>query len=554
MTTTAPAPTPLATPLARAAEPTLPAVLDAYAALYPNQELVVADDHTATAGELAGSARRFAGHLVSIGLGPGDVIGALVPNGWRWLVAALGAAYAGVVFVPLSTFYRESELREAVDRTHISLLFADRQFFGRDYAGLVASAGLLEASATGRFRGTVFWPSGDPSPEGVDLGHATALSAPIARPDDPAFYVFTSGSSAQPKIVVLNHRNLVLNCYEIGRRQHIVVGDRLWMASPLFFGYGCANALIVVLTHGLTFCLQERFHPVESARFMERQCCSVYYGLGPMTRELVAARSHEVFDLSSLRTGTTGFSPEEKRLAVEVLGVNEVCSVYGLTEGNGHSSMTEAGDDLDAVMHTQGTVLPTQGMRVADASTGKVLAWSDGALMGEIQIRGCVTSGYLEDSASNERAFTPDGWFRTGDLGWLDSRGRLHFAGRLKEVVKVNGITVSPAEVEALVMQHEDVDQAWVFGWPLGDSGEERLCCAVVLEGAADRPEDEVQGALRQWMRQRISSYKVPDRFVVVSADDVPTTSTGKVSRRLIGERYLGGVPGVAGVGVGGEA
>lgn len=534
----------LTTPKDLATEATLPAVLDAYAAAYPDQLLVIADDQQATAAELADTACRFAAHLQAQGLRPGDVIGALIPNGWRWLVLALGAHYAGVVFVPLNTFYRESELQEAVDRTHLSLLYADREFFHRDYAGLLDSAGLTGPREGTVFRGTVYWPRADRSPEGVDLDDVEPVDSPVAAPDDTAFYVFTSGSSAQPKIVVLNHRNLVDNCYEIGRRQHVVVGDRLWMASPLFFGYGCANALLVVLTHGLTFCLQERFHPVESARFMAENGCTVYYGLGPMTRGIVATGAHRQFDLSRLRTGTTGFTAEDKRLAIDVLGVHEVCSVYGLTEGNGHSAMTDAHDDLDTTLHTQGTALPTQEMRIADPTTGEVLPSVDEPRMGEVQLRGCVTTGYLEDPTSNEKGFTADGWFRTGDLGWLDSAARLHFAGRLKEVVKVNGITVSPAEVEAVLLGHDDVEQAWAFGWPPAEDGEERLCCAVVLRGT--RPDAEVHDELQGWMRDRISSYKVPELFVVIREAEIPTTATGKVSKRLIGERFVADVVGAA--------
>ncbi len=530
----------LTTPKDLATEATLPAVLDAYAAAHPDQLLVLADDQQATAAELADTARRFAAHLQAGGLRPGDVIGALLPNGWRWLVLALGAHYAGLVFVPLNTFYRERELQEAVERTHLTLLYADREFFGRDYAGLLDAAGLTVPREGTPFQGTVFWPRADRSPEGVDLDDVEPVLRSVAAPDDTAFYVFTSGSSAQPKIVVLNHRNLVDNCYEIGRRQHVVVGDRLWMASPLFFGYGCANALLVVLTHGLTFCLQERFHPVESARFMAENACTVYYGLGPMTRDLISAGSHVQFDLSRLRTGTTGFNAEDKRLAIEVLGVREVCSVYGLTEGNGHSAMTDAHDDLEATLHTQGTALPTQEMRIADPTTGEVRPSGDEPGMGEIQLRGCVTTGYLDDPASNEKGFTADGWFRTGDLGWFDARARLHFAGRLKEVVKVNGITVSPAEVEAVLLGHDDVEQAWAFGWPSAEDGEERLCCAVVLRET--RSEAEVHDELRSWMRQRISSYKVPELFVVLRENEIPTTATGKVSKRLIGERFVEGV------------
>ena len=149
-----------------------------------------------------------------------------------------------------------------------------------------------------------------------------------------------------------------------------------------------------------------------------------------------------------------------------------------------------------------------------------------------------MTPGYLNNEDANATSFTDDGWFRTGDLGWLDRDGHLHFAGRLKEVVKVNGITISPAEVEDFVARHPDVEDAFAFGWT-STSGDEQLCCAVVLAARQDTDEEQLSDSLTQWLRQRISSYKVPSRFVFLDADKVPTTSTGKVSKRLIGEQFI---------------
>ena len=529
-------------PMELAENTTIPAVLDAYAAAYPDQEFVIADDRSQTAEEFAANCKRFATSLLDRGLGPGDVIGVLIPNGWRWLTVALGAQYAGVICVPLNTFYKEPELQAAVRKTGIKLIFAGRTFFGRDYQSLLDDAGLLDAAAEIDYQGTVFWEPGATSPDGVDLDACDQIDGARCGPEDTAFYVFTSGSSAEPKVVILNHKNLILNCFEIGRREHVVVGDRLWMALPMFFGYGCANALIVVLTHGLTFCLQERFDALESAKFISENRCTVYYGLGGQTRALIATGAHETFDLTSLRTGSTGLSAEDKRLAIEVLGVTEVCSCYGLTEGNGHSTMTDAFDDLEDKVHTQGTVLPTQEIRAVNLDTGLEQPRGDAALLGEIQIRGCVTTGYLDDPDSNASGFSTAGWFRTGDLGWLDDAGQLHFSGRLKEVVKVNGITISPAEVEAVIMGHPDIDQVYAFGWKLPDQEEESLCCAVVFRSGVAGPAGEVQTELRSWMRERVSSYKVPELFLVIPTDGVPTTDTGKVSKRLIGERFISNI------------
>jgi fatty-acyl-CoA synthase len=200
--------------------------------------------------------------------------------------------------------------------------------------------------------------------------------------------------------------------------------------------------------------------------------------------------------------------------------------------------MTEPGDNANVLVHTQGTALPTQTIRCADLESGKPIAVGTSERLGEIQLRGAVTPGYLDNDEANAASFTTDGWFRTGDLGWLDSDGRLHFAGRLKEVAKINGITVSPAEVEDFVAQHPDVEDAYVFGWASG-SGDEQLCCAVVFATRPDSSDDQLAATLTQWLRQRISSYKIPTSFVFLDAEKVPTTSTGKINKRLIGEQFI---------------
>jgi acyl-CoA synthetase (AMP-forming)/AMP-acid ligase II len=175
-----------------------------------------------------------------------------------------------------------------------------------------------------------------------------------------------AGSTACPKPVPLRHGPLVRNDREIARRQHLPSGDRLWMAAPFFFGYGCANALPVALTHAATLCLQERVVGDEALAFIERERCTVYCGLATTTRTLLAAPTFGERDISSLRTGTTGFTAGDKRLAIEELGVAEVCSVYGLTEAYGHATMTDALDPVEVKLHTQGTVVPTQELRIVD--------------------------------------------------------------------------------------------------------------------------------------------------------------------------------------------
>ncbi|WP_033288587.1 class I adenylate-forming enzyme family protein [Amycolatopsis jejuensis] len=511
-------------------ERTIPAMVESFEQVAGPQPIVIAEDGSGDAGEFLRAARSVAARFRQLGLEPGERVGLLVANGWRWMATAVGAHLAGLTVVCLNTWYREDELRTAVERTGVRLLISQRTLWGISWEDILRRAGLLEADL-----GTAFWER-----DGVlelPLDGPGDDPASSAKPEDIAFMAFTSGSSAEPKVVTLTHRDLMDNCYQIGRRQDLRTGDRLWMATPLFFGLGCANGIPVALTNGATLCIQERFEPWESAAFVEKHRCTVYYGLGPMTRALLDSGAAAAHDLSSLRTGITAFSPEEKRLAVEELGVTGVCSVYGLTEGYGHSTMTRADDDLATKLHTQGTVLPTQEIRIVDPESGKP-AGPDSAA-GEIQLRGCVTQGYFNDPESNLRSFTADGWFRTGDMGRIDEQGRLIYSGRLKEIVKVNGITVSPAEVEAVLGDSPVVEDVHAFGWILPGRDDETLCCAVVPRRGQEPGRLETE--LRAWLRSRVASYKIPGAFVFLAADQLPMTDSGKVNKRLIGETYFAG-------------
>ena len=444
------------------------------------------------------------------------------------LVAALGALRAGLVAVPINTWYRSTEYAHVIEAAELRLIVTADPLFGRPVLEDLAAVGRGQAY-TGPgdgYLGVLEWPAG------MDLPAAVADPVPDVRvgPDDLALILFTSGSTARPKAVPLRHGPLLRNGREIGRRQHLRPRDRLWIAAPFFFGYGCANALPVALTHVVTLCLQERVDGDASLEFIERERCTVYYGLATTTRALLSAPGLGRYDISSLRTGTTGFTAEDKRLAIEELGVTEVCSVYGLTEAYGHSTMTDAHDPLEVKLHTQGTVVPTQEIRIVD-DHGEVVP---AGVTGEIELRGCVIDAYLDAPEIDAVSFRPGGWFRTMDLGWLDEHDRLHFVGRHKEIMKIKGINIAPAEVEDILVQHAKVDQAFVLGLPAPDGGE--MMTAVIVPRGPVPDEDALAADLTSHVRARAASYKVPARFVFMDGTDLPLTDTGKVSKRKLRE------------------
>ncbi|GAA4709520.1 AMP-binding protein [Pseudonocardia yuanmonensis] len=515
---------------------TVPAVLDDLAARRPGAEAVVGPEGRVTYAELADRTRRLAAFLADAGLRRGDRIGVLLPNGVRWITAALAAHRAGLTVVPVNTWYRAPELDHVLRSSGVRLVVTDAAIFGRDTLAELAAAGFgrsfdaEQPSPSDGYLGSVVWPADVELP-----GRAEPRPLDPPAPSDLALLLFTSGSTARPKPVPLEHGKLLRNGYEIGRRQHLVPGDRLWIAAPFFFGYGCSNALPVALTHGATLCLEERVDGDRSLEFIARERCTVYYGLAPTTRNLLAAPSFGRHDISSLRTGTTGFTVEDKRLVAEELGVGGICSMYGLTEGYGHSTVSDAHDPLEVRLHTSGTVVPTQEIRIADPD-GSPLGTGQ---TGEIELRGCVIDAYLGGAELNEGVFRPGGWFRTGDLGFLDDAQRLHVVGRSKEMLKVKGINIAPLEVEELLCSHPDVDQAYAVGLPSADGDETMVAAVVARLGHGSGP--DLPAALTAHVKARAAGYKVPSRIEVLTQDQLPLTDTGKVSKRALRDVLAGG-------------
>jgi fatty-acyl-CoA synthase len=544
---------------------TTPAVLAAVAAAHPGRPFIIAEDGDLTYAMMARSAARLARQFRALGLRTGDRVGILLPNGSRWCATLLGAHAAGLVAVPLNTWYRGNELLSVARRAGLRTIITQEEIFGFESGRQAAAIGeaLAEETLGGEhYLGSFLWPRDASGPEGLPAAPSPSeradsdeiiipngpagspgitdelgvlLSSPAAEADD-ALLLFTSGSSAQPKAVRLTQGGLVATAHAIGERQGILEGDRFWFASPLFFVFGCSNALPNALTHAATLCLQERFEAARALAYIELHRCTVYYAVAPFTRALAASPGLASRDISSLRTGTANATAEDLRLAIEVLGVTEVCNAYGMTEGHGHTTITSCTDPASVRIGTQGRVLPTQELRIT--ADGVVVGAEE---PGEIQIRGLISPGYLDSPGGGPPAgtgassgFGDDGWFRTGDIGWLDADANLHYVGRGHEMMKVKGINIAPAEVETLLVQHEQVDEAFVFGLATQD-GDQSVGCVLVSTVSPDAREDLIAD-VAEWMRGRAAAYKVPTAIRVITAAELPMTGTGKVSKRLLQE------------------
>jgi fatty-acyl-CoA synthase len=289
----------------RPASRTLGDLVDEMASVTPTAEAVVFRDERLDYAGLKGRVDGFARALLAVGIRQGDRVAVLVTSRTEWIVAALAAAKIGAIVAAISTFSTPRELAWMLEHSGATALVTLDSFRGRGFLdGLRSLCPELDGSAPGALSSarlpalrTVVALDGRPSagvfslPEflarGASVDAATLAAAQQAvAPSDICYILYTSGSTAAPKGVTLAHGPLIANGFDIGERQHLRATDRLWLAVPLFWSFGSANALPAIMTHGGCIVLQESFEAGEALALIERERCSVYYGMGNMARAL----------------------------------------------------------------------------------------------------------------------------------------------------------------------------------------------------------------------------------------------------------------------------
>ena len=517
---------------------------DAHALAFRHQQI----SYAALQARVDGLARA----LLAEGVMRGDRVAVLLPNRPEWVVTALAIAKIGGIVSAISTFSTAREMAWTLEHSQAVALITVSAFRGRAYLdALHELCPELACSVPGALRSErlpslrtvvsmdgqrvdgVFQPE-----EFLALGAGMGTAALRERqrsvsPSDVCYILYTSGSTALPKGVTLAHGGVIENGFNIGERQHLTSGDRLWLAVPLFWSFGSANALPAILTHGGCAVLQESFEPGEALELLERERCTVYYGMANMARAMLEHPDRRRRRLDSMRTGLTIGLAEDIEMTMEAVGARQLCNVYGSTETYGNCAVTDAHDPLTLRLTTQGLPLPGMAIRVADPETRRLLPAGE---VGELCVAGHVTPGYFRAPDLDAAVFDREGYFHTGDLGLVGDDGRVRFRGRLKEMIKTGGINVAPLEVEGVLLQHPDVKQAYVVGIPDRDKDEVVVAALELHEGAAADA-----GAIVAFCRERLASYKVPTRLVFRKAEEFPRTPTGKIHKPGLREELATG-------------
>lgn len=490
----------------------------------PDRLAVVAPDGTATFAELD----RMVGALaawVAERTAPGDRVAVVADNSLAYVAAYHAVPRTGRVLTLVNQRLSAGDQRVQLDLAEPSLVLGDDAFLGP----LVAD-GLESPTVAFGSPGWVAAVAGDPHAAG-------ALPEPAA--EDPAWLLFTSGSTGAPKGVVHTHRSLLAAARGTIEGRSVRPGGVYLLPFPMCHVAGY-NLLVQHLV-GSTVVLTAHFRPDEFVALVEAHGV-VTCSLAPTMLHALVAHLDEAAGagpepvgappmptLHGIAYGAAAMSPDLLRRAAERLDVG-FDQGYGMTEAGGNVTFLGpeehrrglAGEP--ALLATAGR--PHSGVEVA-------IAADDGALLptgttGEIVLRGDpVTPGYWRDDAATAASRTPDGWFRTGDIGRLDADGRLSVVDRKKDVIITGGENVSSREVEDVLSTHPAVDQVAVVGVP-DDYWGEAICAVVVpAAGATPAPED-----LADHVREHSSPLKRPRHVVFVAA--LPTTTNGKVAKDAV--------------------
>ena len=501
-----------------------PDMLVQQAKMQPDAVAVFTADASITYGDLMARSSLVAGALHRAHIRRGQRVGLLIGNRIDWLVIAFGVMKIGATAVPLSTWSTQDELEFLLGDAAIKLLFVDPDFKGRDF---VSDVGAI--AARGAFQKPVVQLDGKPSAFAVQLSDFLDGAAPVTEVaadigDEDALILYTSGSTNKPKGVRLTHRLTVKNGFQIGERQGLRTGDRVFLSAPLFWSFGSANALPAVFTHGAALVLMERFEPVSALRLIEQRACTAIYTLPAMTNAMVRSEGFARSQTRTLRTGLTIGTAEDFMNACENLGVAELCNVYGATETCGNCAVTPHDWPIEKRRICQGPPLEGQILRLRDPETQAIV--SEGGI-GLVEVKGQISAGYTGVSAAlNTSAFTEDGYYCTGDLGRINEFGAFVFVGRETEMIKRQGINVSPAEIEEIMKKYEGVVDCAVVGIPDADKGELIFAGIVPASNRLDLQE------LDRFCRIHLSRFKIPDVYDLWDA--LPLTPTGKLQRKEV--------------------
>lgn len=519
------------------------------AARFPDRTAVIFPDARRTYAELLSDARVIARGLHALGVRRGDHVGILMPNCMDMVASFYGISLLGAIITPVNARYRATELAFVVENADLVVLLAtDVVDEHVDYAELLnqtfpdladeSDVKHVRLAAAPVLRSIVML--GKRSASGMmirdefeSLAHTIPMSvveesAKAVTGDAVGLMVYTSGTTANPKGCQLTHRGVVWVAREGGVRFTARDGDVFWDPLPLFH-MSAILPLNFMLDVGGTFVSMTHFDPAAALRQMrEVPPTLIYPCFPPITMPLITHPDWARTDLTQVRVWLNVAPVETLRLMQRALPHASQIGSYGITEGGGIISYNDARERIEQLELTVGPPVPSSKVRIIGPDSVELAPGE----AGEILVRGVgVMTGYYKDPERTAQVLDADGWLHTGDRCSVDAEGQISYFSRIKDMLKVGGENVAPAEIESYLSKHPAVELVQVIGVP--DERLTEVACAYIelRDGASATPEDIIE-----YCRGQIASYKVPRHVRIIT--EWPMSAT-KIQRYRLREMYL---------------
>lgn len=517
--------------------------LSSIAIAHPQQEALVIGDRRLTWAELRDNVREVAQGLRALGINRGDHVAVCMGNSPEWALFFYAAASIGAVTVPVNTRFKADEMLYCLKQADVKLLFIADRFLKIDYIAMLrgicpALDATLPDPALPLLRTVVVL--GDDVPAGALrfpdlLRNGAAFDEripPEVHPGDPLLMQFTSGTTSYPKGVMLTHDNMLRNARYVAARFHLRAGDRYYSARPWYHVAGTTLSMLAALTTGACLVSSSHFDAGEALVMMSRERCTHTSGNDTMFLMMLNHPEFAKYPLK-LRHGWVSCGPEVSRRVVNEMGMQGLVQAYGLSEASPNVCMSHHDDDFGKRIEGWAHLLDDVEVRLVDPETQAV---QPAGKTGEIQVRGwSVMQGYYKMPEQTAKAIDAEGWLHTGDLGVMDEGGRLKFITRIKDVFRVGGENVAPAEVEDVLHKHPMIKQAQVIGVPDPRLVEVPAAYVILREGENATPEE-----LIAWSRERLANFRVPRYLKVVEDfEKIGMTGSSKVQKNKLRAQAL---------------
>ncbi len=465
--------------------------------------------------ELSDVIHRLAGGLVARGFAPGGTLALMAPNLPEYAIIFHAVAVAGGVVTTVNPTYGADEvafqLRDAGATELVTVgMFAEvakEAITGTEISEVITIDGVAGTTALD----SIF---GDPIQQ-----------SPVNPVDDVVVLPYSSGTTGLPKGVMLTHHNLVAN---ICQCDHAIVyqpdGEVALAFLPFFHIYGMQVLMNGLLANGVTVVTLPRFDLDQALSLVQEHRITRFFAVPPVVLALAKHPAVDSYDLSSLVQVFSGAAPLGAEIAMEAekrIGC-EVVQGYGMTELSPVSHTTPPGMFKAG---SSGVTVSNTESRIVDPDTGEDQPFGE---RGELWVRGPqVMKGYLNNPEATAATLDSDGWLHTGDVAIIDEDHHMTIVDRVKELIKYNGFQVPPAELEALLITHPDVNDVAVIGIPDESAGELPKAFIVRSPGSEVTAED-----LQAFVAEHVASYK--HIRLVEFIDEIPKSASGKILRRLL--------------------